>query len=86
MLRIVLINFFFLILPTLIYLAYVYFVKKDVKPGSINAGPFLWLVLLGIMLSLLSVAYFIETEGGKPGEKYTPPVLKDGVIQPGRTE
>ncbi len=86
MLRIILINLFFLMLPSLIYFAYVYFIKKQDPDADVSGAPVFWLFAVGLLLMLASVAYFIETEGGKPGEVYVPPRIEDGKIVPGRTQ
>lgn len=85
MLRVVLINLCLLLLPSLIYFAYMYIVKRNGEEAVAQA-PILLLFAIGALLMLGSIAYFIEFHGGKPGQRYYPPVIKDGVIQPGHTE
>lgn len=85
MLRIVLINLFVLLLPSIIYFAYVVFVKRQGRE-AVSETPVLTLFVAGVLLMIASIAYFIEFSGGKPGEKYYPPQIKDGVIIPGHTE
>lgn len=87
MLRIIFINLFLLLLPTAIYLAYVYYIRRDGPPDApLNEAPIFWLLGTGVLMVLATLLYFTEFSGGKPGGKYVPPAVKDGVIQPGHME
>jgi len=33
-----------------------------------------------------AIAYFIQFESGKPGQRYIPPTVENGVLKPGRLE
>ena len=41
---------------------------------------------LGAALVIATLVVFGSISGGKPGQVYVPPVLKDGRIEPGRIE
>ena len=51
-----------------------------------DGAPYIWLFVLGAILVLIAMIAFTSSSGGKPGQRYQPPVIKDGKIQPGRFE
>ncbi|MDH4980773.1 DUF6111 family protein [Hyphomicrobium sp. D-2] len=88
MIRIVAENIFFFLLPTIIYVAYVYMTREE-KPEAkrvLNDAPLLWLFLAGVVLVVIVLVSFGKMEGGKPGQVYKPPVYKDGKVIPGHFE
>ncbi len=88
MIRIVAENIFLLLLPTIVYVAYVYMTCEE-KPAAarvLDDAPLLWLFVGGVALVLITMLSFGSVTGGKPGQVYTPPVLKDGRIEPGHIE
>jgi hypothetical protein len=86
MIRIILINLFLLLLPFIIYFAYVYLVKGRDKNEPINFTPLIVLFGIGLILMMGAIAYFIQFEAGEPGQRYIPPRVEDGVLKPGRLE
>ena len=87
MIRVILINLFLLLLPFLIYFAYVYLVKGgDDKNEPVTFTPLIILFAIGLVLMMGAVAYFIQFESGKPGQRYIPPTVENGVLKPGRLE
>lgn len=80
-----------LVLPTAIYLLWLRQERKRATAAGTAAprwqeGPWFWLALAGIALS---VAVFVVTAvfwGHGPGSSYTPPELKDGQVVPGQFE
>ncbi len=90
MTRIVVENIFFFLLPTLAYVAWQAF-KRNEWPGLgviIGDAPLMRLFVLGGALMLATLAAFAAlspTTGGKPGDSYSPPVFKDGHVQPGHS-
>ena len=85
--RIILVNIFLLFLPFILFAIYAWVTKRAERKGSLMAGaPLTMLSLIGVLLVIGMVTYFISFEGGPPGGKYTPPVYKDGKLQPGRIE
>ena len=88
MIRIVAENIFLFLLPTIVYIAYVY-MTRDEKPGAmrlLDDAPLVWLFLAGGLIVLGTLIAFGSVTGGKPGQVYTPPSFKDGKIQPGHIE
>ena len=86
MTRIVIENFLLFLLPTLIYIAYV-FLKQRGQGGPaayLDEAPLLWLFTAGAMLVVITLVAFGSVSGGKPGQTYQPPVFRDGRIEPGQ--
>lgn len=88
MIRIVIENVLLFLLPTVIYIAYVY-LKRHLE-GSANGpakvlddAPLIWLVAAGAALVVITLIAFGSISGGKPGQIYQPPVFRDGKIEPG---
>ena len=88
MIRIVVENILLFLLPTIVYIAYVYMTSEE-KPGAarvLDDAPILWLITAGVIVVLFVLIAFGSTSGGKPGQVYTPPILKDGRIEPGHID
>jgi len=87
MIRVILINLFLLLLPFIVYFAYVYLVKGGrAKNEPINFTPLIVLFAIGLILMMGAIAYFIQFESGEPGQRYIPPTVENGVLKPGRLE
>jgi len=88
MIRIVAENILLFLLPTIVYIAYVYMTREE-KPGAMRVlddAPLIWLFIAGAVLVIAMLASFGSITGGKPGQVYTPPSFKDGRIQPGHID
>jgi hypothetical protein len=88
MIRMVAENIFLLLLPTIIYVAYIYMTREE-RPEAIRVlddAPLIWLFVAGAALVLITLLSFGSVSGGKPGEVYTPPSFKNGHIEPGHIE
>ncbi len=87
MIRVVLINLFFLLLPSILYFSYIY-LRQNLQPHEpVTAEPPLaWLVGGGVVLMLASLLILGTWEGHAPGGKYHPPEFRDGVLIPGHVE
>jgi hypothetical protein len=88
MIRIVAENIALFLLPTIIYIAFIYLTRED-KPGAtsvLDDAPLIWLFVAGAVLVVVTLATFGSVTGGKPGQVYTPPSLKDGRIEPGHLD
>ena len=48
--------------------------------------PLIWLFIAGAVLVIVTLVAFGSTSGGKPGQHYVPPVMKDGKIVPGHID
>jgi hypothetical protein len=85
MIRIVLENIFFFLLPTLLYLVYVAF-KTNNWPGLwcvLKNAPLAQLFTTGALLMVATLIAFSTSTGHKPGEAYTPSSFEEGKLQPG---
>ena len=88
MIRIVAENILLFLLPTIVYVAYVYMTREE-KPGAMRVlydAPLIWLFVAGAALVVITLVSFGSVTGGKPGQVYTPPSFKDGRIEPGHIE
>ena len=94
MIRVMIENILLFLLPTVIYLVYRYVQRARREDQQSTAGaqtvrqdfddaPLLWLFVAGAGLVLATLIAFGSTDGGKPGQTYHPPVVKDGVVIPG---
>ncbi len=88
MIRIVVENVVLFMLPTAIYFAYRYMAMGEDRSasGAMDDAPLFGLFAAGALVVITVLVLFSQTNGGKPGQKYEPPVFKDGRIQPGRIE
>jgi len=85
MIRIVLENVGLFLLPTVLYVAYMLLTRKATTGPLrlLDEAPLIWLFLAGAALTVATLTLFSTVSGGRPGEIYEPPVLKDGRIIPG---
>ena len=87
MIRIIIENLFFFLLPTIVYIGWIAFKRND-WPGLgsvIRDAPLLKLFLLGAASMLITLVAFSSRSQNAPGEAYEPPVFKDGKLQPGHS-
>ncbi len=85
MIRILIENLFFFLLPSLLYLAYIAFIRND-WPGLravIRDAPLLKLFATGTALMIAALAVFSTKSGHDPSEAYTPPSYSDGNLNSG---
>ena len=83
MIRLVIENVLLFLLPTVVYVIYVAVTRGDSKEGMFDEAPLFWLMLAGSALMLIVLATYGSDTGGKPGQVYVPPSIKDGQIEPG---
>ncbi len=94
MIRIVIENILLFLLPTALFLGYRYVQRvqrseqgskgaRQAVQNDFNDAPLLWLFVAGAALVLAVLIAFGSTDGGKPGQTYYPPVVKDGKVIPG---
>lgn len=90
MIRIVLSIVVPLVLPTVLYFAYAWFVVKrarardpDAAPPEIDV-PWWGLAMAGLVLVAVSLAINFVDSGAKPGTRYEPARIEGGRVVPGR--
>jgi hypothetical protein len=70
------------LLPFVVYGIYVLLARRGiVRP--LRSGPWVWLLVAGFVLCLLTVGVLAVTGGSEPGREYVPPHVEDGQIKPG---
>jgi len=87
MVRIVLENILLFLLPTAVYVGYVLLTRRNVGSTGevINDAPLVWLFVAGALMVAATLVYYATiTPGGRPGQAYVPPRMKDGHIEPGQ--
>lgn len=85
MIRIVLENLFFFLLPTLAYVTYIAYRRND-WPGLwrvLREAPLVPLFVTGALLMIATLMVFSTASGHRPGDAYTPPSYHDGQVIPG---
>jgi hypothetical protein len=96
MIRIVIENLLLFLLPTIAYVGWLLIARPDTLERTpdgrikatclLNDAPLVWLAASGTILLIVALVAFASTSGGRPDQTYTPPVLKDGKIEPGHFE
>ena len=88
MIRIVVENTLLFLAPTLVYVAYVYLARKGESATSdvLAEAPLAWLAVGGAVLVVITMVMFGSLSGGKPGDGYEPPVMRNGKIVPGHQQ
>jgi hypothetical protein len=96
MIRTVIENLLLFLLPTLIYVAWIVMTRApetEESPGKgagvakiLDDAPLLWLFVAGAVLVVLTLIAFGSSSGGRPGQHYEPPAIRDGRIEPGHLE
>lgn len=88
MIRIVIENILLFLAPTLAYLLFILVTRPASRNSSavLDDAPLIWLFAAGATLLLVTLVFFSSTSGGKPGQAYTPPSIKDGRIAPGHID
>jgi hypothetical protein len=89
MMRVIIENILLFLLPSLMYVGYVLLMRRrgaTAAGEALNDAPLVWLFLLGALLVAGTLAFFGSTSGGKPGQVYVPPHVKNGHIEPGHME
>ncbi|MBS0242594.1 MAG: hypothetical protein JSS20_10475 [Proteobacteria bacterium] len=86
MIRVFIENMALFLLPTIVYAIYVATTRSGSRQGILDEAPLVWLVAAGTALVIMVLAIYGTGKGGKPGEAYVPPVVKDGHIEPGHAK
>jgi hypothetical protein len=85
MIRILIENIFVFLLPTLVYVGWIAFVRND-WPGLgavLKAAPLFRLFVLGALLMLATLTLLASRHENKPGQSYVPPSFEGGKFEPG---
>ena len=86
MIRLVIENILLFLLPTAVYVIFVAVTRSDNKQAVLDGAPLAWLMLAGTLVVVIVLTAFGSNTGGKPGQAYVPPSMKDGHIEPGRIQ
>lgn len=86
MIRIIVENILLFLLPAAVYITYHYIAQGEGRSASqaVSDAPLVWLFGFGALVVIAALVLFGQTEGGRPGQSYVPPVFKDGRIEPGQ--
>jgi hypothetical protein len=86
MMRIVIENLIVFLLPAAAYIAYVWLTREHAGSSAdiIDGRTLGWLFAAGAALVVATVVWFGDMTGGRPGDAYEPPSMKDGRVEPGR--
>lgn len=85
MIRSVIENIVLFLMPTGLYIGYVLLTRTvSDKSKILDEAPLIWLFMAGALLVAIVLIAFGSTSGGRPGQHYEPPAIKDGHIEPGR--
>jgi hypothetical protein len=86
MIRIVVENIFFFLLPTLVYIAWIAFRDDEWSglPAIVARAPLLRLFIAGAALMLLTLIAFSSRSHNSPDDVYVPQSVRDGKLEPGR--
>jgi hypothetical protein len=87
MIRIVIENIFFFMLPTLFYIVWVAFSENDWSGFSsvVREAPLLRLFFAGAALMLGTLIAFSSRSHNDPHDIYIPPAMEDGKLEPGHS-
>jgi hypothetical protein len=84
--RVIIENILLFLLPTVVYVVFVMASRRNSPSAGqvLDEAPILWLIAAGAGVVLAVLLAFGSNSGGRPGQGYAPPVLKDGGVQPGQ--
>ena len=71
-----------LLLPSIIYFAYMSLVRSG-GAALVETAPWFWLIAAGLGLALIALVLLAALGGAAPGSVYHPPREVDGRIEPG---
>jgi len=95
MIRVVIENLLLFLVPAFLYFAYALITDRREQSQSetptpasriFDEAPYGWLFFAGTAVVLATIFAFGSVSGGKPGQHYTPPTMKDGRIVPGHID
>ena len=68
--------------PFLIYLGWVWLLRRNAGPTELRDAPWVWILSAGILCALAGFIYLYVTGAHDPSTKLVPPALIDGVVVP----
>jgi len=91
MIRIVIQHLLLFLLPLILYAIYLAAMRKRAQIAGKTQprwedGPWFWLAVGGLALSLAAFAFLGLSGGYKPDSTYTPPRIEGGKVIPGQTK
>ncbi len=86
MIRVVIENIVLFLLPALVYLGYMYAVRRGTPDEGrvIEDAPIAWLFAAGAALVIVTLVAFSSTSGNNREQAYEPARIEGGRIQPGQ--
>ena len=86
MLRVLLTVLLPLAAPFLIYLGWIWLVRRRVVAGELTVdwreAPWPWMLLIGVCWAVAGLIYLNVSQGHPAGTRLQPPALVDGVVVP----
>lgn len=87
MLRIIVIDAIFFLMPFAAYALWLMMTRRSVtNPDDWQVRTIAWLALAGATLMVIVLVIFVHLEPGRPGGIYVPPRLENGEIIPGHID
>lgn len=87
MVRVVLVNLLVLLLPFIVYFAYVRLTRPEKQASEVwSDTPIFWLLSAGAMMMIVALVTLVSFNVSEQGGRYVPPAYKDGKIIPGHYE
>ena len=86
MLRVVLTQLLFFLLPFIGYALWLWFTRKGQTADNWRNGPIFWLVFSGLLISVLGFILMASFDRMPQGKEYRPAEYRNGVFVPGRYE
>ncbi len=91
MIRLIVENILLFLAPTVLYVIFTMIRRGSARDNTVSSAlngaplPVLFVVGFVLMVSVLAL-YADKSEKGKPGQRYVPPTVVDGKLQPGHFE
>ena len=86
MLRVVLTQLLFFLMPFIGYAMWLWFTRKGQTADNWRNGPVFWLILSGLLISIGSFVLMASFDRMPQDKEYRPAEFRDGVLVPGRYE
>jgi Co/Zn/Cd efflux system component len=83
MIRAVLPSVLLFLLPFALYLLWAGIQRRRSDAAAVEAAPYRWIALAGLVLALAGFLYFMDLTAAAPDGVYVPPRYEDGRVVPG---